>query len=327
MNPVVSIVIVNYNAGPYLRRCLDSLEKQSLRDFELIVVDNASKDQSLADAECRPWIKVVKNEVNLGFAPAQNQGMRLARGSYLMPLNFDIHLMPEFLSSAVSAFEQYPQVGTVSGKMLQMRPDGEWTDIVDNAGLLLPKRRFPIHRGNGEPDQGQYQQPALVFGAMGAAAVYRREMLEDIAYRDQYFDESFFTWYEDIDLDWRGRLRGWDCLYLPQAVAYHVGDPQMNLRTPFAARHGIRNRWQMILANECPHCMLHNFHWFCVEEISLLRHVVTHGQLQAYMKGSFEFISRLPSVIKKRRWVRRRATRSCLPEYPLTVTYQSEIGE
>jgi GT2 family glycosyltransferase len=320
MHPIVSIIIVNYNAGPYLARCLDSLKKQSIQDLEVIVVDNASKDQSLADAEQRPWVKVVKNNLNLGFAAAQNQGLRLAQGMYLMPLNFDIYLTPEFLETAVATLEKYPQVGTVSGKMLRMLPDGQWTDVFDNAGILLPRRRLPIHRGSGEHDHGQYQELAFVFGAMGAAALYRREMLEDIAYTGQYFDESFFTWYEDIDLDWRGRLRGWDCLYVPEAVVFHIGDPQKNQLTAFAARHGIRNRWQMILANECPHCLVHDFHWFCFEELALLRHVTTHRLFKAYLKALIELIQRMPSVISKRRWVRRRAIRSCLPEYPLSVS-------
>lgn len=316
MPPIISLVIVNFNAGDYLLRCLAAVERQTYRDWEVIVVDNASRDESMASIAELDWVKVVCNSENRGFAPAQNQGMRMARGQYIMPLNFDIHLMPNFLEQAVSAFEAFPQVGTISGKILRMEPRWEGTCEFDNTGLLLTRRRMPQHRGHGATDQGQYEQRDLVFGALGAAAVFRRAMLEDIAYQGQYFDESFFTWYEDVDLEWRARLRGWDCLYLPEAVAYHVGDPQKNQLTAFAARHGIRNRWQMILADDCLHCMRRDARWLAQEELMLLRHVVTHGRVQAYLQALVELLGRLPAVAAKRRWVRGQAVRKCLPEYP-----------
>lgn len=320
MPALVSIVIVNYNSGSYLDHCLYSLQEQSFRDFEVIVVDNASADQSMSAAESRPWVDIIRNRENRGFAGGQNQGLRRACGMYLMPLNFDICLAPDFLAQMVAAMESYPTAGTVSGKMLRMRPDGEQTNELDNAGLLFSRRRMPQHRGIGEPDRGQYQQRELVFGAMGAAALYRREMLEEIAMGGQYFDESFFTWYEDIDLDWRGRLQGWDCLYVPEAVAYHVGDPQKNHLTAFAARHTIRNRWQMILSNDCLHCILRDARLLMVEELALLRHVLKYRRLQAYLQAGGELIWRLPAIMVKRQSVRRRAKRSCLPDYPISLT-------
>lgn len=319
MPPVLSIIIVNYNAGEHLARCLKSVERQTFRDFEVIVIDNASRDQSITSAESLDWITVVRNSDNRGFAAAQNQGMRISRGKYLMPLNFDVYLTPDFVAHAVRALDCYPTIGTVSGKMLRMQPDGEWTNEFDNAGLLLDRQRMPRHRGKGEQDSGQYQDMDLVFGAMGSAPVFRRRMLDDIAYKGAYFDESYFTWWEDVDLDWRGRLRGWDCLYVPQAVAYHVGDPQNNQATPFAARHGIRNRWQMILANECMHCMLHNMRWLLLNEVRLLRHVIKYRRLSAYLKAAGEFIWSLPAVLAKRRWVRSQAKRPCLPVYPQSL--------
>ena len=319
MPPLVSVVIVNFNSGAYLDRCLDSLHQQSFRDFETIVVDNASADRSLEAAESRPWVSVIRNQANLGFAAGQNQGLRRAGGRYLMPLNFDILLRPDFLECMIAALESYPSAGTVSGKLLRMLPDGSPTGELDNAGLLLSRRRMPQHRGIGERDRGQYQQRELVFGAMGAAALYRRQMLEEIAYKGQYFDESFFTWYEDIDLDWRGRLQGWDCLYTPEAVAYHVGDPQKNHLTAFAARHTIRNRWQMILSNDCLHCMLRDARFLWIEELALLRHVLMHRRFQAYLKAASQLFWRLPAVMAKRRSVRRGAKRSCLPDYPVPL--------
>ncbi len=316
MNPTLSIIIVNYNAGPYLARCLDSLAAQTFKDFEILLVDNASKDGSLASVQARAGLRIFCNQDNIGFAAAQNQGMQLARGKSLMPLNFDIYLHPDYLRQATAALEVYPSVGTVSGKMLRMLPDGAFTEVFDNAGLLLTRRRMPLHRGAGEQDKGQFQQRDLVFGALGAAAIYRREMLEDIAYQGQFFDESYFMWYEDIDLDWRGRLRGWDCLYIPEALSYHIGDPQKNKISLFAARHSIRNRWQTILTDESLPALVRNLPWLVMEEVALLVYVLRSGRFLAYLQALSGLLSRIPALMAKRRWVRSRAVRLSLPEYP-----------
>ena len=290
-----------------------------MREIEVIVVDNASQDESLVAAKAKPWVRVIRNTKNMGFAAGQNLGIRIARSKYVMPLNFDIYLMPDFLSQAVAALDRYPQVGTVSGKMLRMQSNGERTNEIDNAGLLLTRRRMIHHRGRGEQDYGQYQQRDLVFGAMGAAAIFRHEMLEDIAYKGQYFDESFFTWYEDVDLDWRARLKGWECLYVPEAVVYHVGDPQGHGRSKFGAENGIRNRWKMILANDCRHCLAKDIVPLLAEELALLRHVVRHGLIGAYFRALKSLLFSLPDTLEKRRWVRGRAVRTCLPSYPFPI--------
>ena len=320
MNPLISIIIVNFNSGSYLSSCLASLYEQTLDDFEVIIVDNASNDQSLKFIESYPDVKIIYNEKNNGFAAGQNQGMHIALGKYLIALNFDIYLNPDFLAHAIASFENNTDIGTISGKMLRMLPNGQLSEEIDNAGLLLSKRRMPLHRGAGELDHGQYQERCLVFGAMGAAALYRRDMLEDIAYKGQYFDDSFFTWYEDIDLDWRARLRGWGCLYIPEAVAYHVGDPFGHQKSKFAHQIGIRNRWKMILSNECPHCLKQNAIWLLREELALLRYIVLKGQIGAYLKAIYSFIQSIPSTLDKRRWVRNHVRRECLPEYPQPLT-------
>ena len=315
----LSIIIVNYNSGDYLGRCLHSIDAQTFRDYEVIIIDNASSDGSLSQVETSDNVTVVCNDANIGFAPAQNQGMRMAQGAYLMPLNFDILLTPTFLEEMITALEFGNRVGSVSGKLLRMTPQGGRTYRIDNAGLLLPRNRFPVHRGGGEMDRGQYDDVALVFEAMGAAALYRREMLEDIAYSGQYFDESFFTWYEDIDLEWRARLQGWDCIYTPRAVAYHVGDPHGHGRSRFGAEISMRNRWKMMLSNECPHCLLRNAPWLIAEELALICHVFRHGLSAAYLRALRSFALSVPVTLEKRRRVRGRAVRRCLPDYPLPL--------
>lgn len=314
--PEVSIVIVNYNSGIFLPQCFESILAQTI-PYEVILVDNASADGSLERIPVTENMQVLRNAENLGFAKAQNQGMRLARGKYVLPMNPDIILEPDCLEEMVRAMLQGERIGTVAPKLLRMNARLEKTNQFDNAGLLLPAGRIPYHRGRDETDAGQYDQPVRMFGAMGAAALYRRNMLEDIAYKGQYFDESFFTWYEDIDLDWRARLRGWECAYAPRAVAYHVGDPHGHGRSKFGAMTSMRNRWMMILANECPRCFVMNSQAILKEEFGLIKHIIKHGLYVSYLRALASWFAYLPQVIKKRKFVQSRAIQKCLPEYPL----------
>lgn len=283
------------------------------------MVDNASTDRSIDLLPQDDRICVQRNSVNLGFAKAQNQGMYLAKGRYILPLNFDILLETTFLEEMVSAIERSDRIGSIAPKLLRMLDGGRKTTNIDNTGLLLPPNRLPVHRGKGEQDHGQYDQPVRVFGAMGSAALFRREMLEDIAYRGQYFDESYFTWYEDIDLEWRARLRGWDCLYNPLAVAYHAGDPHGHNRSDFGAQVSMRNRWMMILSNECYGCLARNIGKLLAVELGLLNHVIRKRLVGAYFRALVSLLTNLPGIIRKRRWVRGRANPTCLPTYPLSI--------
>ena len=310
----VSMVIVNYNSGDYLPQCLKSVIAQDFTDFEVIVIDNASTDNSLEFPSQFEQIRVVRNDTNVGFARAQNQGMRLAQGKYLMPLNFDLTLNPTFLEKMIDAINMSENIGSVSGKLLNMGPNGEPTNTIYSVGHLLPRNRFPLLRGQYETDDGRYDLEEYVFGTSGAAPLYRKEMLDDVAFNGQFYDETFFTWYEDVDLDWRAQLRGWKCLYTPHALAYHRGHPE-GYREPlrsFRASITIRNRWMMVLANECGHCMLRNFVPLLFYELSLLKYVVTAGLTGAYLRAIRSFLALLPHTLAKRRWNQSRAVQKHL---------------
>jgi GT2 family glycosyltransferase len=324
-SPIFSLIIVNFNSGPYLTQCLISIRNQNKSNYEVIIIDNASSDGSLNNIIEDIPLTIEQNDKNIGYAAAQNQGIKISQGEFIMPLNFDIILTPDFLEETLNSFNAYDKVGSVSGKLLRMVPINEPTNEIDNTGILLPKNRFPIHRGTGEIDLGQYEKKDYIFGAMGAAAVYRREMLDDIVIDGNYFDENFFTWYEDIDLEWRARLRGWDCMYIPQAVAYHVGDPHGHGRSIFGVETSIRNRWMMIVSNECKHCLIKNFKHLLIEELYLLIHVIRKGLVKTYLRAIKIFIKYLPKTIEKRHRVRGETTRRCLPEYPQSISYSQTL--
>ena len=223
MKPKISVSIVNWNGGVDIVKCLQSLYAQTYKDIlEVIVVDNDSKDGSLEVIEKKfSRIVTVRNDFNMGFCKAHNQAIRIARGEHLLLLNFDILLEPDFLGRMVTVMESSPKIGMVSGK-LRRSINGEKSKLLDSTGITM-FRYFSAPRGENEEDTGQYDGPECrsIFGPCGAAPLYRRAMLEDIRVREEYFDEDFVNYVEDVDLAWRAQLRGWRGVYVPEAVAYH----------------------------------------------------------------------------------------------------------
>lgn len=316
---MVSIVIVNFNGGELLLRCVESIKKQTFRDYEIIIVDNNSTDKSKNLLDQDDSIRMIINSTNAGFAKAQNQGIDLSQGQYVMTMNFDLQLDPEFLSQAVKALDSYKNVGTISGKMLRMEYDGTKTDVIDNTGLLLSRKKIPILRGQGELDQGQYKNMDYVFGAMGAAAVHKKHMLENIKFNNQYFDEKYFMWYEDVDLDWRSRIYGWDCMYIPEAVCYHIGDPQGHRERQYATKLSIRNRWFMILSNDKIYRLIKDAIWMAKEEIAIFFYVLRKKRLRAYLFAVIELFTNLPYIVNKRNIIQQSAIRPTPVDYPKSI--------
>ncbi len=309
-SPLVSLIIVNYNAGKLLNSCLESVSKQDFPNWEVIIIDNASQDNSLESISPKKRIKVIRNEDNIGFAAGQNQGFKLAKGKYLMTLNFDIVMTSSFLGEMIKAINLDDWTGSATCKLLYMKEDGSITNQIYSAGHVLPPNRFPILRGETEYDHGQYDQSEFVFGAPGAAALYRRECLQDVAYQGQFFDESYFMWCEDVDLDWRIKLRGWKCIYTPKAVAYHIGHPKGYdpLFKAFQAQHSIKNRWAMIIADESRENFLANLWPILKYEISLFIYVIRSGLFRSYLIAIKMLVINFSQIIAKRRYVRKRAS-------------------
>jgi GT2 family glycosyltransferase len=211
-------------------------------------VDNASSDGSLQWAAAHvPSVRLEANRANVGFARAHNQAMRLADGSYYLALNPDVCLAPNYVACLVEALAARPTFGTAGGKLV--REGG----VLDGAGLTINRRRQQVLRGHGEADRGQYDEPGEVFGIDGAAPLYRMKMLLDIGLDGQFFDETFVTYKEDIDLAWRARLLGWRAWYEPRAIARHERTFRPGRReraNPAARRYSVRNRYLMLLKNE-----------------------------------------------------------------------------
>jgi len=215
---MISAIIVNYNRKDLLRQCLESLRKQSFKDSEIIVVDNASQDDSVTMIRsCYPEAKLIQNTTNMLFCKAQNQGISISKGDFVLCLNSDVTLDKDYLKEILSSAGLDSEIGMVSGKILRMDKK-----TIDSTGLFLGKNRKAVERGYGKIDKGQYDKPVYIFGVSGACAFLRRNMLEDIKDENGYFDERFGMYYEDLDLCWRANKKGWKAYYNPKAEAYHV---------------------------------------------------------------------------------------------------------
>lgn len=248
--PLVTVGIVSWNSAGVLDACLHAVRQQTCSQLELLVLDNASHDGSRAIIEAATGTSErVYSDSNLGFAGGHNTLIRRSRGDFYLALNPDVILDRAFISVLVSTLEEAPRVGAASGKLLRL----DDPTILDSTGIvMLPSQRH-LDRGAGQPDTGQYQRIERVFGASGAAAFYRRSMLEDIREGDEYFDEAFFAYREDADLAWRARLRGWECLYVPEAVAKHGRRVTPERRSSLDAttnRASVRNRFLLRIKNQ-----------------------------------------------------------------------------
>ena len=252
---LVTVAIVTYNSGRFIQRCLDSVLAQTHLNLEVIIVDNASTDGTRTVLEgARERCLVVFNSSNVGFAAAQNQAIRLSRGDWILTLNPDMLLTPDFVERLLLAGNLDPKIGSVCGKLLTMSADfvRPAQPLVDSTGIFFTPMLRHLDRGSQQVDNGHYLRFEYVFGATAAAALYRREMIEDISLGGDFFDPDFFVYREDADVAWRAQLMGWKCLYTPHARAYHVRSVRPGNRRalpPEINMHSVKNRFLMRIKN------------------------------------------------------------------------------
>lgn len=310
----VSAIIVNWNHGHLIPACLDALLAQEQVPLDVTVVDNASHDGSPEQiASHYPTVRLKVFPENGGFSPAFNWGVGHSAGDWVLSLNPDTVVREPFVWEMLQALDAFggksDRVGSIAPKLLQ----GAAPTILDSTGLFVDRRRRPYDRGQGEPDRGQYDDRLDVFGACGAAALYRRTMLEDLAPDGEYFDAGFFAYYEDADLAWRAQLRGWQCLFAPRAVATHArgwGDtlrkPGREAKSAVGPRLALRNRYLMIAKNDVPQS------FFCDSPRILAAELPRLGYAAAtqprVLLGLLDLARALPRALRQRRLIHKRRT-------------------
>jgi len=244
--PEVSIIILTFNSSRFIKLCLDSVFSQNYQDFEVILVDNGSKDGTVNFIkENHPLVKLIENRENLGACKARNQAIEIAEGNRILTLDCDIILEKNFLNKIMGFAEKCEgSVGMIQPKILK-----EDKKTIYSCGIYLSKLKRFYDIGKGVLDNGQFNTSKYIFGTCSAAALYKREMLKDIVENTGYFDERFFFLVEDVDLSWRAQKKGWEALFYPEAACYHFGNSSgydKKIRQYLC----FRNRYFTILKNE-----------------------------------------------------------------------------
>ena len=242
--PTLSIVIVSYQSGPTLERCLAALRAQTFQDFEILLVDNASTDGApQAAVAADPTLRFLEPHANLGFAAGNNLAAREARGRWLVLLNPDAYAKPDWLEALVAGTVRHPDVRCFTS--LQMAADEP--GLMDGAGDVMTSAGIPF-RGGYRRRRPEALPEGEVFSACGAATLIDRDLFLGLG----GFDERFFCYCEDVDLGYRLRLAGEATLLLPGAVVEHVGSASTGVRSDFSVFHGTRNRIWTFVKNTPP---------------------------------------------------------------------------
>ena len=295
-----TLIIVNWNSWDMLSRCLEKLERQTFRDFNVLVVDNAS-DQPAPDGllSAHPRVTLIRNQSNLGFAAANNQAIALSGDAeWVVLLNPDAFPEPDWLERLVEAAEENPDYSMFASRQImdanRLLLDGEG-DMYHVSGLVWRK-------GHGKPANDAIRQPQEIFAPCAAGGLYRRDALMSAG----GFDEDFFCYIEDVDLGFRLRLMGHRCLLAPGAVVYHIGSATSGGRQgDFAVYHGHRNLVWAYVKN-----MPGWLFWACLP-LHLAMNLITvavfikRGKGRVILRAKRDALLGLPKMWRKRREIQK----------------------
>ena len=302
-HPAISVIITSYNSAAHLPRCIESLAAQTFQDFEVILVDNGSGDSSVLSEQMSLFpfhLHIEQLPNNLGFAPANNLGVRLAKGKWVVLLNADAYPEPEWLQNYVRVAEKSPEYSGFSSRQIQYTAP----HLLDGAGDVYHISGLAWRNGYNLQSHNYGLEQKDIFSPCGAAALY----LRDEFLRLGGFDESYFSYFEDVDLGFRIRLEGGKCLYVPEAVVYHVGSASTGKRSDFSVYYGYRNLiWTFVKNMPSPliwlllplHILVLSFFIF---------YLTLRGQGKMIWKAVFDALRGLPIVLKKRKTIQKNKT-------------------
>jgi len=305
----ISIIIVNYNGARWLQPCLDAVLQTAPASTEVIVVDNASADESRAIlqryASAQPaataHVRLVPLDENRGFAGGNNAGARIAQGDRLVFLNNDTLVRPGWLEALQAPLLRDAQVFTTARLVYMHDPT-----IIDSAGDGWTRAGSAFKRGHGRPADA-FQAATEVFGACGAAFMMRRAVFEEL----QGFDEDFFLAFEDVDLSYRARLLGYRCMYTPDAIVEHAGSASLGRLSAAAVTNGQRNvEWVYFINTPWP-LLLRTLPAHCLMQLAAAAYFLRAGRLGAFIRAKLTAAAAWRKVLAKRAtWQRRRRASS-----------------
>lgn len=296
----VDIVIPNFNGRQHLSVCLPALQRQSYPCFRVIVVDDASTDDSAGFVRrLMPEATVLALSRNAGLAVAVNQGIAAGNAPLVALLNNDTEPEPGWLAALVAAAQRHPEAGAVASKLRLF----DRRDTLHSAGDTYSVRGLPGNRGVWQRDVGQFEHEEEVFGACAGAALYRRAALEAVAAVDgAVLDPRFFMYCEDVDLSWRLRLRGYAIVYAPEALVYHRLSATGG--GPLASYYVARNTLAVLIKDVPSPILRRNLARIVLAQLSGALVTVPHlGEpaARARLRGLAAFPRLLPTLLRQRR--------------------------
>lgn len=331
MSDLVSVVILNYNGRKFIEACVGSVLAQDYPDMEIIVVDNGSSDGS-SDVirERYPQVRLIETGRNLGFAAGNNVGIRWAKGEYIVILNNDAELEQTCITEMKRAIDKDPAYGACASKIYLKFEQ----NLLDAAGIVVCPDGLSIGRGRLESGDSYNEEVEVFFGS-GCCIMCRRTMLEDVRVGGYYFDEDFFMYADDTDLGWRARLRGWKCIYTPDARVYHLHSASGGSYSLSKAFLVERNRiWIQMKCFPISLVLLaqpYTLTRYAIQSYGALfgkgaagAFVGQHSRgelLSVLLRAIFSALSNLATVTKKRRQIQKRRTISTRTVFHLLKTY------
>ena len=310
--PLVTIIIITWNSLKYLPYCLKSIFDQTFKDFSIIIIDNGSTDGTIDFIRKEyPQTTLLQNRKNLGFAQANNQGIKLAKTKYILLCNTDIILEKDFLKNAVTTIQSNNKIASVGGKLLKVKWDKEElpkpikTDIIDSCGIKIHKSHQATEIAVNEKDRGQYNTQKEVFGISGALVLYRRSTLENVKYNQEYFDENYFSYKEDIDLAWRLKLVGYKSIFIPKAIAYHFRSISQKdtreFRPKLLNQLSYKNHFLSIIKNQTLINLIIYSSFILWYELKKFIYILILEQ--STLPALFTFFKQLPQTLQKRNFI------------------------
>jgi len=295
--PAVSIIILNYDGIDVLPTCLRSVYDSKYPNFEVIVVDNGSTDQSVEVAEKEfPEAIIVRNGRNLGFSAGNNIGIARSGGEYVVLLNNDTVVHPDWLKELVKGAIQL-KGGFYQPKILLM----EDSKIMNSAGNMIHLAGFGLCRGLGEPDTGQFEERVEIGYASGACVFASRRAIEEIG----LLDPVYFAYNEDTDWGWRGRMFGWKSYYIPAAVIYHKWS-RFGSRSRLKFYYLERNRIATLIKNYSHRTLILLFPILLLFELAVILYSLRTGWLPQKIKGYIDLFKSRRDLIAQRRQLQSR---------------------
>lgn len=288
----ISVIIVVFNSEKYIKKCLDSLENQSISPDQIIIVDNNSTDNTAA--LCKRdniGIEYIKNNSNTGFSFANNQGILKANSEWILCLNSDVILESDFIEKFKETIPSLPlNTGGVNPKVFNQ----DKKTIYANGLYIDCFRRFFT-------DTADYKDLKAIWGSNAAAAFYKKEMLDDIKFEDEYFDNLFFFLVEDVDLSWRAKNLNWKFFHAPKIICYHTGNCS-NHPDKYRSFLSFRNRYYLLLKNESLTNFIKDF--IFIFPYDLIRNIYMLFSNKLWFLAVCDIIKNYKVIRKKRKFLK-----------------------